>query len=209
MKRACSDEQMLERRKEIVEAAKRMLSEMDYQDISMKAVSERISIARPSLYCYYRNVEEIMLDVLRDDFVSWADGLSSLFKSGKMAPDELAGKAAEVYLSHPLLLKMVSTYLSEIETHVRLERLVCFKKALAGPVSAIDDGLRVQFPEAAPSEIDTIHVSLMMLNHGLYPVTSPTPNQAAAMKEANMRPAPDPKGFCVAYLKALFEAFDR
>ena len=53
LKRACSLTQIEERKKEIVDTVNQMFDEMDYQDISMKTISERISIARSSFCLLY------------------------------------------------------------------------------------------------------------------------------------------------------------
>ena len=90
LKRACSLTQIEERKKEIVDTVNQMFDEMDYQDISMKTISERISIARSSLYCYYNNKEEIMLDVLKQDYLNFLNELINIFSKENMSKENLA-----------------------------------------------------------------------------------------------------------------------
>ena len=64
--------------------------------MTFKAIGARTSITRPSLYNYYRSREEVLLDLLRQDYADWYADLQQAFAG---APYQSAGKTgtAQVY----------------------------------------------------------------------------------------------------------------
>ena len=102
MKRACSLEQIEERKKEIIEAVNNMFDELDYQDISMKTISEHISIARSSLYCYYNSKEEIMLDLLKDNYLNFLEDI----RLAILKKENVINNITHIYLNNLRLLKI-------------------------------------------------------------------------------------------------------
>ena len=119
-------EQSNNRKQEIIQTVNKMFDEMDYQDISMKTISEHISISRPALYCYYNSKEEIMLEILKADYLKFISDITNAISNG----NDLTKDITNIYLSNIRLLKIVSTYLTDIETHVSIDCLVEFKKPL-------------------------------------------------------------------------------
>lgn len=202
MKRACSKEQIEERKSEIMNVVNQMFDTMDYQDISMKTISEHISIARSSLYCYYQNKEEIMLDILQDDYLHFMDELIKVFSVKDINHVSLAEKATSVYMNHLRLLKIISLHLRDIEEHCGLEKLIEFKRHFVGIMSELEKAIESHF-SASNSRI--IFNALLMLTHSLYPMISPHENQVKAMKKVGMALISDPTQYCQEYLLFLFQ----
>lgn len=200
MKRAVTYEQIIERKKEIINTVSKMFDKMDYQAISMKTISERISIARSSLYCYYNSKEEIMLDILKEDYLLFLNELIKAIKEKK----DLANKITKIYLDHIKLLKIISVYLTDIETHCSLESLISFKADFVKPFEDLYNTFISSYPNTSTSEIQTIINSLLMLTHGLYPMIYPTECQIKAMKAVKMAYATNPYEYCYNYLKLIF-----
>lgn len=152
MKRAITSEQIKTRKQEIIDVTSKMFDEMDYQDISMKTISEHISIARSSLYCYYNCKEEIMLDILKNDYLSF---LSEITNAIKLKGD-LARSITNIYLNHIKLLHIISTYLTDIETHASLDSLINFKSSFVKPLKELEDTFYSSYPETNKSDIRTM-----------------------------------------------------
>lgn len=198
LKRACSCEQIKERKKEIIEAVNKMYDEMDYQDISMKTISENISIARSSLYCYYTNKEEIMLDILAKDYEAFIIELINAFLNLKNK-ETICNVLADIYLNNLRLLKIISIHLTDIEMHVSLEKLIEFKKPFVLYFKKLKDAIKMMYIDANEEKIDNIHNTLIMLTHSLYPIICPNKNQAMAMENVGMKLVNDKYDFCVSY----------
>lgn len=202
LKRACSCEQIKERKKEIIEAVNKMYDEMDYQDISMKTISENISIARSSLYCYYTNKEEIMLDILAKDYEAFIIELINAFLNLKNK-ETICNVLADIYLNNLRLLKIISIHLTDIEMHVSLEKLIEFKKPFVLYFKKLKDAIKMMYIDANEEKIDNIHNTLIMLTHSLYPIICPNKNQAKAMKNVGMKLVNDKYDFCVSYFNFI------
>lgn len=202
LKRACSCEQIKERKKEIIEAVNKMYDEMDYQDISMKTISENISIARSSLYCYYTNKEEIMLDILAKDYEAFIIELINAFLNLKNK-ETICNVLANIYLNNLRLLKIISIHLTDIEMHVSLEKLTEFKKPFVLYFKKLKDAIKKMYIDANEEKIDSIHNTLIMLTHSLYPIICPNKNQAKAMENVGMKLVNDKYDFCVSYFNFI------
>ena len=206
LKRACSLTQIEERKKEIVDTVNQMFDGMDYQDISMKTISERISIARSSLYCYYNNKEEIMLDVLKQDYLNFLNELINIFSKENMSKENLANEIASAYLKHTPLLKIISNYLVDIETHASIDKLVGFKKLFVDVLAKLKSSIYHQFKDDTNEKVNNLFNSLLMLTHGLYPLIEPNENQKIAMDKVGMSFCHDKYQYCYNCILFLLNA---
>lgn len=202
LKRACSCEQIKERKNEIIQAVNKMYDEMDYQDISMKTISENISIARSSLYCYYTNKEEIMLDILANDYKSFIIEIINAFDN-KKNKEKMPSILTNIYLNNIRLLKIVSIHLTDIEMHVSIEKLTDFKKPFVLYFEKLKDAIRIMYPNANEERTNNIQNTLIMLTHSIYPIICPNNNQAIAMKNVGMKLVNDKKEFCISYFNFI------
>lgn len=201
LKRACSCEQIKERKKEIIEAVNKMYDEMDYQDISMKTISENISIARSSLYCYYTNKEEIMLDILAKDYEAFIIELINAFLNSNK--ETIPSILTNIYLNNLRLLKIISIHLTDIEMHVSLEKLTEFKKPFVLYFKKLKEAIKMMYKDANEERIINIHNTLIMLTHSLYPIICPNKNQAIAMENVGMKLVNDKYDFCISYFNFI------
>lgn len=201
LKRACSCEQIKERKKEIIEAVNKMYDEMDYQDISMKTISENISIARSSLYCYYTNKEEIMLDILAKDYEAFIIELINAFLNSNK--ETIPSILTNIYLNNLRLLKIISIHLTDIEMHVSLEKLTEFKKPFVLYFKKLKEAIKMMYKDANEERITNIHNTLIMLTHSLYPLICPNKNQAIAMENVGMKLVNDKYDFCISYFNFI------
>lgn len=198
--RASTPEQINERKNEIISAVNKMFDEMDYQDISMKTISENISIARSSLYCYYSSKEEIMLDILKNDYINFINDIIKAVIEKK----DLASNIAHIYLKNIRLLKIISVHLTDIETHVSVECLSNFKRPFVELFDNLYKSFNQSFKNTSQNDITTIINSLLMLTHGLYPMIHPNSNQIKAMDAVGMTYCLDSYSYCLNYLNLIF-----
>ncbi|MCH3966064.1 MAG: TetR/AcrR family transcriptional regulator [Bacilli bacterium] len=201
LKKACTPEQIAARKKEIIKATGFMFDTMDYQDISMKTISERISIARSSLYCYYKTKEEIMLDVLKDEYLSFMDDLINAFDKDS---GNLAEHITDIYLKNFKLLKIISIYLTDIEIHSSLEKLIEFKSAFVTKFPMLKEAI-LSRTNKDTRKADFVFNSLIMLTHSLYPMIHPTDVQKEAMETVGMEMISDGHEYCYQYLSNILK----
>lgn len=206
IKRACSKEQIELRKKEIISTVKEMFETIDYQDISMKTISEKISIARSSLYCYYNNKEEIMLDLLKNDYINWLNKTINIFYNDKSTIDELTNNLTKNYLSNINLLKIISIYLSDIETHVSIEKLIDFKSSFVDLLPKLKTAIKFYFKNITIENVDNLYNSIFMLTHSLYPKINPNNNQKKAMELIGMEVCSNPYQFTYNYISFILKS---
>lgn len=204
MKRACNPDQAALRRSEIIECVSKMYDETDYQIITMKTISERISIARSSLYFYYQSKEEIMLDVLKNDYVSFVESLADAIES----KSDLAKKLTDIFLSNLRLLEILSVHLVDIETHVSLDKLIEFKSALMPHLNHLKGAIESSSPNVPASKRNTFFNSLIMLTHSLYPMVKPNQKQAQAMEKVGMSLISSPTEFTEEYMRFILTSLE-
>ncbi|MBP9145897.1 MAG: TetR/AcrR family transcriptional regulator [Thermoanaerobaculia bacterium] len=66
-------------RQKIRQAALELFGERGYDGAAMTALAERVGIAKPSLYNYYRSKEELLLDLVRDGISQWREACMAPF----------------------------------------------------------------------------------------------------------------------------------
>ncbi len=59
------------RQQEIIRACEELYETMEYEDISIKEIAKSTSICRSNIYNYYQTKDEIFLDILEKDYLSW------------------------------------------------------------------------------------------------------------------------------------------
>ena len=69
--RARSTAEIEERRNEILQSARELLAEEEYEEITLGTIAQRISISRPSVYTYYKTKEEVIVDLMIREYQLW------------------------------------------------------------------------------------------------------------------------------------------
>ena len=63
------------RQQEIIRACEELYETMEYEDISIKEIAKSTSICRSNIYNYYQTKDEIFLDILEKDYLSWTEDI--------------------------------------------------------------------------------------------------------------------------------------
>ena len=175
------------RREEIIAACRKLYQTMSYKEITIKEIAEETSFTRPSIYNYFETKEEIFLALFQTEYEVFAGELNLLCEEQEiLSPDELASALAHALEKHPMLLKLLSMNLYDMEENVRLERLVEFKTAYRDFISAVDRCLRKFCPTLGEQSRQTFLYSFLPFMFGLYPYTVATDKQKAAMEKAGL-----------------------
>ena len=104
-----------------------------------------------------------------------------------LSRDELADALARALSNRPMMLKLLSMNLYDMEANSRMERLVEFKTAYGASVAALDRCLRKFVPSLDETDRQTFLYTLLPFIYGLYPYTVVTEKQRSAMEEAGIR----------------------
>ena len=129
-KRARNKEQIMSRKKEIQDACKKLYLEFGFDRVSLKAISNMTSIARSTIYLYYRNKEEIFFDLMIEDGKQWIDEMNDAYKKigNKNPSDAFKEVLLNFFISRKNLVKVYSLYFSIIQENVRNMYLIEYNK---------------------------------------------------------------------------------
>ena len=175
------------RKEEIISACRKLYETMSFKDITLKEIGKQTSFTRTSIYNYFETKEEIFLALFAQEYELFAEDLDRLLEQREMlSPDELSSELAHALERRPLMLKLLSMNLYDMEANSRMERLVEFKKAYGESSAAVDRCLKKFVPDLAEENRQTFLYAFLPFVYGLYPYTVVTEKQRLAMKEAGI-----------------------
>ena len=175
------------RKEEIISACRKLYETMSFKDITLKEIGKQTSFTRTSIYNYFETKEEIFLALFAQEYELFAKDLDGLREQREMlSPDELSSELAHALERRPLMLKLLSMNLYDMEANSRMERLVEFKKAYGESSAAVDRCLKKFVPDFTEENRQTFLYAFLPFVYGLYPYTVVTEKQRLAMKEAGI-----------------------
>ena len=175
------------RKEEIISACRKLYETMSFKDITLKEIGQQTSFTRTSIYNYFETKEEIFLALFAQEYELFAEDLDGLREQREMlSPDELSSELAHALERRPLMLKLLSMNLYDMEANSRMERLVEFKKAYGESSAAVDRCLKKFVPGLTEENRQTFLYAFLPFVYGLYPYTVVTEKQRLAMKEAGI-----------------------
>ena len=175
------------RREEIIAACRKLYETVSFKDITLKEIGQRTSFTRTSIYNYFETKEEIFLALFQQEYELFARELDELCAAEeKLTRDALASALARALERRPLMLKLLSMNLYDMEANSRMERLVEFKAAYGESKEALDRCLAKFVPGLGEEGRRTFLYAFLPFVYGLYPYTVVTEKQREAMREAGI-----------------------
>ena len=175
------------RREEIIAACKTLYKDMSFKDITIMKIAEYTTFSRASIYNYFETKEEIFLALFQREYERFADDLDALCRREETLPlESLASELARALENRPLMLKLLSMNLYDMEANSRMERLVEFKTAYGESKEALDRCLMKFVPTLDENGRQTFLYAFLPFVYGLYPYTVVTEKQREAMQKAGI-----------------------
>lgn len=175
------------RREEILAACQKLYETRSFKEITLKDIGQQTSFTRTSIYNYFETKEEIFLALFQREYELFAGDLDALCqKEETLSLDALASKLARALENRPLMLKLLSMNLYDMEANSRMERLVEFKTAYGESKEALDRCLMKFVPALDEGGRQTFLYAFLPFVYGLYPYTVVTEKQREAMREAGI-----------------------
>ena len=175
------------RKEEIIEACARLYETMSFKEITIKEIGAATSFTRTSIYNYFETKEEIFLALLQREYERWVDAMSAVMAvKVSMTRDELARTLARTLTDRPRLLRLLSMNLYDMEANSRPERLAEFKVAYGASLDAVTRMVEKYIPEMGEAERQQFLYASFPFIYGIYPYTSVTEKQKAAMEQAGI-----------------------
>ena len=188
------------RKEEIIAACRMLYETMSFKDITLKAIGQQTSFTRTSIYNYFETKEEIFLALFQQEYERFTEDLDMLCEQNEsLTLDELSSALAHALERRPLMLKLLSMNMFDMEANSRMERLVAFKRAYGASKDAVDRCLRQFVPGLGEKGHQTFLYAFLPFVYGLHPYTAVTEKQKQAMAEA---------GISYVYMSTYDMAFD-
>ncbi|MEV1243348.1 TetR family transcriptional regulator [Nonomuraea sp. NPDC050022] len=132
-KRARNDEQRGERRRQILDTAAAMLTEMPVAKLSLNELSRRAGLAKPNVLRYFESREAVLLQLLDTEIHDWIAELEQSLEPTSGTPrqrgDQLAAILAKSITGRPVLCDLISTQAAVLEHNVSTEVAIRHKNA--------------------------------------------------------------------------------
>jgi AcrR family transcriptional regulator len=180
--KARTEEQILSRKEEIINAADTLFSQSGYEGVHFKAISALTSIKRPAIYLYYKTKDEVLLDLLKKEMRDWDFALHKVIDTTEMMTKEaFCAFLTETLASRGKMLRLFVILCTTIENQCRLENLTEFKRESRAAFITIGDALAKFFPKAPADAKQAFMTAFLTYMHGLYPLAYPSQKQLDAM----------------------------
>ena len=175
------------RKEEIIEACARLYETMSFKEITIKEIGAATSFTRTSIYNYFETKEEIFLALLQREYELWVDTMNAVMaEKVSMTRDELAQTLARTLTDRPRLLRLLSMNLYDMEANSRPEQLAKFKVAYGSSLDAVTRMVKKYIPEMNEAGCQQFLYAFFPFIYGIYPYTSVTEKQKAAMAQAEI-----------------------
>ena len=175
------------RKEEIIAACAELYETMSFKEITIKEIGAATTFTRTSIYNYFETKEEIFLALLQREYEHWVEALNQVMAEKAVMPrDELAKTLARTLSDRPRLLRLLSMNLFEMEANSRQERLAEFKVAFGASMDTVAAMVEKYIPEMDEKARQQFLYSFFPFIYGIYPYTSVTEKQKAAMEQAGI-----------------------
>ena len=182
-----SEELTSARKDEIINACAELYGTMGFREITIRDIGAKTSFTRTSIYNYFQTKEEIFLALLEREHRLWIADIEAVKRENEaMSVESFAGALSSTLEKRKIMLKLMSMNLYDMECNSRLENLVEFKHAYADALVAIRRCLEKFFPRMTAADIREFELAFFPFLFGVYPYTSHSEKQKAAMELAGV-----------------------
>ena len=180
-------EQIAQKREEIINACEQLYSAMSFREITLKEIGSITSFSRPTIYNYFETKEEIFLALFKREYDRWNEQLTAILEENEqLTKAQLADRIAQSLADRPQLLKLLAMNNYDMEANSRQELLTSFKQSYGGSMRRMTMLLTKFCPDMSVTDIQNFIYTFFPFMFGIYPYTSVTENQKAAMKDAGI-----------------------
>lgn len=184
--RARTQQQIEQRQADIIAACDTLFEQGGYDQVNIKAISEMTTITRSSIYTYYKTRDEIILDLLRTELLSWQDELLQWGqKTAPLSRTAFCKDFTALLLKKDKMLQHYCLLYTFLEVNCRTEKLVRFKQSAVPVMGTLVWLLRMNFPDYTVEQASLITEEIISYILGLYPSTHLTAKQQEALTLSN------------------------
>ena len=165
--RARNDEQRQIRINQITTAMIELMEDLPFDKITMKKLGEKLSFTRNNLYQYVKSKNEVILLIIQQDFVEWANTLHDNLQPLKTPTLSALCKVwVQAAVKYPRILHWFPLLGELIEKDVTLEKLIPFKKSYFKILEAVKKDIIKVLPKLDSAQAERlVYFHLRVLPH--------------------------------------------
>ena len=190
--RAHNDEQRQIRINQITTAMIELMEDLPFDKITMKKLGEKLSFTRNNLYQYVKSKNEVILLIIQQDFVDWANELHHNLQTLNPASlGDFCKAWVRTAVKYPRILHWFPLLGELIEKNVTLEKLIPFKRSYFEILESVKKDIVKVLPKLNSAQAERlVYFHLRVLPH-LFHLYNESTVQKEAIKQAGY---PGPQG---------------
>lgn len=189
--RARKDEDKAARRRAILAVASRLLDRQQFHRITMAEVARRCSLAKGTLYLYFRSKEELFLAALEEELAEWFDAMAAelaRLPPGPNGPERFAAAVAHTLVERETFAELLSLLHTVLEQNIDSRTAMAFKLMLLDKVSQGAVVVERAVPGLPAGSGARVLLRLHALLVGLRQMADPAPVVAEVLARPEMAP---------------------
>ncbi|WP_434452107.1 TetR family transcriptional regulator [Lentzea sp. E54] len=175
--RARTEEQRNERRRQILDAAAAMLSEMPVAELTLTGLSRRVCLAKANVLRYFESREAVLLALLEAEVADWITELESAATPGGGSAAERGDLLAELLATslarRPVLCDLTSAQATVLERNISADTALRHKRAVLEHLEALVRFTGRLLPELDAEDAGTLIQTVMLIAVGAWPSSRP------------------------------------
>ncbi|GAA1303415.1 TetR family transcriptional regulator [Saccharothrix xinjiangensis] len=180
--RARRPEQVEQRRRAILGAARDLLLERSLADISLRELSCRVGLAKSNVLRYFDSREAVFLEVLDAEWSSWLDALGTTLPTDR---DEVAvATAIASSLAGRRMLGALLGGAGALERNITVDTARWFKGRAGAHSTRLADLVRARLPVLDEAGARHFADAVVVIAAGLWPRAEPTEAVAVVLRES-------------------------
>ena len=186
--RARKPEQKAVRREEILNAAKALFAELDYEEISLNGIAREAGFSKPNVYRYFATREEIFLAIFEEEQGKFVEALIARLKRirARDPVDAIARVWVEVVIDHRNWLELLPQAALSMERNSSVEQIIEFKKVGYERFTKLIAAFEAAYPKLNHQQWVMVAQCGYAMMAGLWPVANPGDNVLEAIQHPSV-----------------------
>ncbi|MFF9899040.1 TetR/AcrR family transcriptional regulator [Streptomyces longispororuber] len=194
--RARTDEQRSQRRRQILDTAATMLTEMPVAKLSLNELSRRVGLAKANVLRYFESREAVLLDLLDAEVQEWVTELERAHPPGDGTARERGDRLADILAAsmarRPVLCDLLSAQGAVLEHNISTEAAIRHKHAARQSLQSLSRLALRHLPELGTEGAAALVETTLLMAMTAWPCSRPSEAMLAAYASdpelAAMRP---------------------
>ena len=172
--RARSAEQKLQRREEMLDAARRLALANGVRSVTMTDIANEIGVHKSAVLRYFETREAVFLELLTQGWAEWMDACVPVIEAAGNSPEKVAKAVAGTLASRPLFCDLLAHAPLNLERGVSVEAVRAFKLATFRQVDRFVEAITTALPTLTRADARALISAVNALTSTLWQISHPT-----------------------------------